>query len=224
MPIRINFLAAQLEQEAQRRRDPVKRGYLVGGLLVGIVLFVFLFLQIKLWRMREEQSLVDNKFDAIKQRYELALTNAARLQVGEQRLAALDALSRERLLVGNVLNAMQHVTMPQVSLTELRIGFNYKLTEAVKKTDTKPGAPAKVTETITMTLDARETAAAGGPAPGDLIESYREKLGSQPYFSTNMWALRMAGRSPVAVDAVSGDRYVSFKLEYDFKVKERLAP
>ena len=225
MPIRINFLAEQLAQEDQRRRDPVKRGYLLGVLLVGGVVFVFVFLQLKLWRMREEVALFDSKFKSIEQRYNQAVANQGRLKASNLRLASLDALARERLLLGGVLDAMQYVTLPQVALTEMRVNFNYKLLEPVKGATNAAGVvssalPARVAESITMTLDARDAGAPGGE-PGGLIDAYREKLQAQTYFKSNLPTVRMAGRSPLAIDAATGEKFVAFKLECGFTPKER---
>jgi hypothetical protein len=139
------------------------------------------------------------------------------------KLAALHQLAASRFLQAPVLNALQKSTVDDVQLTRLRTEQSYLLTEATKavtnSTRITPGKPARVTERITITLDARDTAA----TPGDQVARFKTGIAEQAYFKELLGGtneVRLANLSaPQATGP--GKPYVSFSLECRLPEKTR---
>lgn len=181
MPIRVNLLAEAQAQEDLRRRDPVKRALIVGAALVALMLVWSLSLWLKTMSYKSEvanlQKLVQTNSDKNKE----VLKNQK--QSGEigQKLGSLQKLSRDRLLVGNLLDAMQRITVQDVQLVRLRYDDSLIYNEEVKaNVEAKRAArPASVTDKITVSVDARDSSA----KPGDLIPKFQQAIGDAPYFA-----------------------------------------
>lgn len=229
MPISINFLAEQQAQEELRRKDPVKRGYLVGAIVVGVMLSLYLFLQLKLWSAHSEVSIYDNKFKSIESRYRQAQTNKVQLDDAQLRLAAVEAFSRERTLWANALNSLQFAALENVPLMEFRMQQQWSLSAAVPMktnangTMASPAKPARSREISSLVLAAKDygSRSSGGGEPGNQIDTYQSRLQNQPYFKTNVSAIRMKGRSQAQDEPGTKKRFVDFELECLFPEKER---
>lgn len=217
MPIRLNLLAEAKALEEMRRRDPVKRAAYVGAGLVGLMLFLSLFLYSKALVRRSELSRLETDLAAQNEAYQRVLANEKLLADTRLRLAALGRLATNRYLNGTVLDALQHTIVPDVRLTRLKTEQTYVLTEATKaRTNTtgkvEPGKPATATEKLTIILDAMDSS----PNPGDRVNQFKASLAASPCFST----LLGKGNEPVLrnlsapqTDPETGREHVLFTLE-----------
>jgi hypothetical protein len=201
MPIRLNLLAETQAAEDLRRRDPVKRGIWLGSLLVVAMLVWSSSIYFKMLVARHGLSQIESQLAKGGNDYRLVQENQGKTANIQKKLAALRQLASSRFLQGNLLNALQQVSLEDVQLMRVRVDQVYVPTEEVKsKTNSEGrvtlGKPATVKETIVVSIDARDSS----PVPGDQINKFREAVSTNSYFQavlskTN--AVRLAYRSPV---------------------------
>lgn len=185
MPIRLNLLAEAQAAEELRRRDPVKRAIWVGCLLVVGMLVWSSSVYVKGLMAKQKLSAVRGSIAARTNEYNLVLKNQAQTTDMKHRLASLRQLSTHRFLNGNLLDALQHVTLEDVQLMRLKMDMLYAVSPEVKgKTNTDGrivGAKAaSIKEAIVLTLEARDSS----PNPGDRVNSFKEAISTNAYFQS----------------------------------------
>lgn len=210
MAIRINLLAEAQAAEDLRRRDPVKRVIMFGALLVAAMLVWGGSLQMKVIVENRNLSSVQYQIDAQTNAYQAALSNNARITETKKKIADLRELTGQRLLEGDLLNALQKVTVDNVQLMRIKVSQAYI---------PRSGKTPSVTERTSVTLDARDSSA----NPGDQVGKFKAALAGYPYFKgvldpTNN--ISLTDESPPETDA-EGRNYVLFTLECHFPDKTR---
>src|SRR5882762_11485492 len=108
MPIRINLLAEAQAAEEERRKDPVKRGTYVAAFLVCLVVLWAVVLQFRILGANRKLTGLETKWKSIEKSYQVAVDAQRKSNEAEQRLFALQQMTTNRFLWGNVLNAFQH--------------------------------------------------------------------------------------------------------------------
>jgi hypothetical protein len=212
MPIRINLLAEGQAAEDLRRRDPVKRVIVVGVLLLAALIVWSSGLQLKIMVANSKLSSVQIQIDQDTNAYQMAITSQQQTAATRVKIAQLAKLTNARLLQGNLLNALQMVTVDNVQLTGVKVYQAYIPLQHAGKMDS-------VTERTMITLDARDSSA----NPGDQVGKYKAALAAQPYFKqmldpTN--AINLVDESSPQQDN-QGRNYVSFRFECHFPDKIR---
>lgn len=225
MLIRINLLAEAQALEELRRRDPVKRAIWVGAGLVILMLIWSASLYAKGLVRGSELNRLQAELQSHTNDYQRVLDNQKQLAGINQRLGALQQLTTNRHLSGNVLQALQQTIVDDVQLTRVKTEQVYLLTEGTKaRTNDSgavlPGTRATATERITLTLDAKDSSV----NPGDQVILYKQKLASHPYFQdvlgkTNEVSLR--GPSTPQTDPETSKPFVLFTLECRYPEKVR---
>jgi hypothetical protein len=225
MPIRLNLLAEAKAAEELRRRDPVKRAIWVGAGLVALVLIWSASLYTKGLVRGSELSRIQAELQSRTNDYQRVLDNQKQLVGINQRLGAVQQLTANRHLNGNVLQALQQTVVDDVQLTRFKTEQVYLFTEGTKARTNESGAvlppkPATTTERIVLTLDAKDLSA----SLGDQVILYKQRLASHPYFQnvlgkTNEIYLR--GPSPPQTDLETGKPFVLFTLECRYPEKVR---
>jgi hypothetical protein len=210
MAIRINLLAEAQAAEDLRRRDPVKRVIIIGVLLVAAMLVWSSTLQLKVMIANRNLSAVQFQIDTETNAYNTALSNNAKITQTKKKISELRMLTSTRLLQGNLLNALQKVTVDNVQLMRIKVSQSFIQ---------RAGKTPSVTERTSVTLDARDSSA----NPGDQVGKYKAALAAYPYFKemlnpTNNIAL--TDESPPQTDA-EGKNFVLFTLECYFPDKTR---
>jgi hypothetical protein len=211
MPIHINLLAEAQTAEDLRRRDPVKRVIIAGLLIVAGMLAWSSFLQLKVMLADSKLSQVQIQIDSHKDAYQSAITNSAKIAATKMKISALQKLINVRLLQGNLLNALQKVTVDDVQLTAVK-----EDQEFLSNNNTKQPA---VTERVVVSLEARDTSA----NPGDQVGKFSDALARYAYFKDDLDktnGIRLADESSPQQDQ-NGKNYVSFTLECHFPDKKR---
>ncbi len=214
MAIRINLLAEAQALEEQRRRDPVKRAIWIGGFLVFAVLAWSTSLQLKSLFARGDCARVESQLAARTNDYQQVLANQKKLADANSKLVGLNRLATSRLLYGTLLNALQQAALDEVQLMRMRTEQSYSLAEEVRaRTNANsrvvPGRPARVTEQIVLTLDARDNSA------GDQVNRFKKAVGDCPYFQLVLGKtneVRLTSLSPPQ-QGVDGKQFVLFTLE-----------
>jgi hypothetical protein len=212
MPIYLNLLAEAQVAEDLRRRDPVKR-VIFAGVLVLAVLFAWIsFLQLKVIVANQKLTAAQFQIDTHTNAYELVLTNTAKIASTKLKIAALQKLTQARLLQGNLLNALQMVTVDNVQLISVKVNQDYAIGGGGKQ-------PLSVTEHTVVNLDARDSSV----NPGDQVNKYTMALARQSYFRDTLDrtnGIRLAGESPPQQDQ-NGKTFVTFTLECHLPDKKR---
>jgi hypothetical protein len=184
MPIRINLLAEAQAAEELRRKDPVKRGAVLAVLLVLLELCWSSTRQVKIMAAKGELNSLESKWQAIEKNYQKAVDNHRKELDAEEKLAALQQYTTNRLLWGTTLNAFQQTLMgvDQIQVVRLKTEQSYVLNEEAKKPSetSKPGAKAVAasTEKVNLTIEALDFS----PQPGGQVNKFKEAITTVPYF------------------------------------------
>src|ERR1043165_4018899 len=131
MSIRLNFLAEAQAEEEMRRRDPVKRGIWIAGMLVACALLWSATLQIRMWAERSTLTRLTEQFES-EGKYKTVLQNQTNLAELTRKFQLLNNYSTNRFLWGSVLNALQLSALEDVQVTHFRADQSYVVTEEVK--------------------------------------------------------------------------------------------
>ena len=186
MPIRINLLAEAQAAEDLRRRDPIKRMIFGAVLVVALMLVWWSWLQLRVMVANQHLSQVQAEIQSHTNAYQVVLVGQIKIAEAKQNLAALQKLTSSRFLQGNLLEALQHATVPGVQLMRLRVDQTYVATQAsasvTNNTVVIPGRPGTVMESIVVSLDARDFS--GGL--GDQVNKFKDIISQQPYFRAEL--------------------------------------
>ena len=223
MPIRINLLAEALAEDELRRRDPVKRAIYVGALLVALSLVWFSSTWLEYMIEKNGLSLIQNDISSHTNEYNMVQNDRKKNNEIQKRIDALQKLSNDRFLQGNLLNALQQTYVPYVQLTRLRVDQSYVVSEAVPpKTNSLgvvPGRPAATVEKVVVTFDAKDYS----PNSGDQVNRFKDALIRQDYFSSNLDStngIRLANLSATQISP-EGKPFVLFTVECRFLDKNQ---
>jgi hypothetical protein len=186
MPIRINLLAEAKAAEELRRHDPVKRVIFVGALAVALTLVWSSSLQLETMLSKKEVTDRQTEIAARTNEFQRVLTDQKKTAVAKEKLNALKKMTNSRFLQGNLLNALQQVTVDSVRLTRLKVDqdcFSAAGTPSqTNKNGVILGRPSTVTEKIVVWLDARDSSA----NPGDQVNKFKEAVANQSYFKATL--------------------------------------
>lgn len=206
-----------------RRRDPVKRTIFFGAFAVALVLVWSSSLLLEEMLARRDLSQVQAEIDMHTNEYAMVTSNLKKITDAQSKLDALSRLSNARFLQGNLMNALQQMSVPDVQLTRLHVDQSYSVRQgsAAKKTDkgTTPAQPSSSTESITITLDAKDYSA----NPGDQVNKFKDAIASQSLFQTGLDTnngVRLFNLSPPQ-DGQDGKPFVLFTIECRFKDQQR---
>ncbi|HEV2330164.1 MAG TPA: hypothetical protein VGY56_15385 [Verrucomicrobiae bacterium] len=218
MPIRINLLAEAQAAEEMRRRDPVKRVVIGGVLLLAAMAVWSSTVQLKVMLANRELGQAQFRLDSHKNAYDAAITNNAKIAAIKLKISALNQLINCRMLQGNLLNALQKVSVDNVQMTGIRVDQAYAVSGGTKGKD---GIPTKsfVTERTVVTLTARDSS----PNPGDQVGKFMQALARQDYFRGMLDKSNdvvLTDESSPQLDQ-SGRNYVSFSVECHFPDHKR---
>ena len=224
MPIRINLLAEAQVAEDLRRQDPIKRVIFGGLLLVALVLVWWSWVQLRVMVAHSNLSQIEGQIQSHTNAYQMVLADQKKITETKSNLSALQKLTDDRFLQGNLLNALQQATVPGVQLMRLHVDQTYDaIAETASQTGDDgmviPGRPGSVTERITVTLDARDYSS----NPGDAVNKFKDVIGEEPYFQaaldkTN--GVRLTNLSPPQVGA-DGKPSVLFTLQCTYPDRTR---
>ena len=217
MPIRINLLAEAKAAEELRRHDPVKRVIFVGALAVALTLVWSSSLQLQTMLSKKEVSDRQTEIMARTNEFQHVLSEQKKIAVAKDKLNALKKMTNSRFLEGNLLNALQQVTVDGVRLMRLRVDQDYFPAAGTPSQTNKNGVilgrPGTVTEKIVVWLDARDSSA----NPGDQVNKFKEAVANQSYFKATL--NRTNGVQLInlsARQAVEGKPCVLFTLKCNF--------
>ena len=224
MPIRINLLAEAQAAEELRRRDPIKRVIFGGLLFVALVLAWWSWLQLQVMVAHSNLSQLEGQIQSHTNAFQIVQANQKKIAEIKNNLLALQKLTRDRFLQGNLLNALQQATVPGVQLMRLHVDQAYEVIDATTtQTDDDgrviPGQPGSVTERITVTLDARDYSS----NPGDAVNKFQDVISEVPYFQTALDktnGVRLTNLSPPQVGA-DGKPSVLFTLQCTYPDRKR---
>ena len=224
MPIRLNLLAEAQALEDQRRREPVKGVIWIAGLLLVLLLVWASTLQLRAFIAKSELNRVEAAMASKANAYKQVIENQKRIADANAKLLALQALSTNRFLHGNLLDALQRTTVDEVQLVHLKVDQTYFLVEEIKGrtngSKVLPGTPASITEKITLSLDGIDTSA----SPGDQVPKFKDALAANAYFcgqlsASNQVSLKNLSAPQIAPE--TGRAMVLFTLEFRYPEKTR---
>ncbi|HEV2320254.1 MAG TPA: hypothetical protein VGV18_10920 [Verrucomicrobiae bacterium] len=219
MPIRINLLAEAQAAEELRRRDPVKR-VIVGGLLFLAGMGVWSStVQLKVMLSNRELAQAQFQLDSHKKAYDEALTNNAKIAATQFQISALKKMSNCRMLQGNLLNALQKVSVDNVQLMAIKVNQIYDAVPGTKGPGGIEATKPSVTEKIVVTLNARDSS----PNPGDQVGRFMQALARQDYFNTMLDKTNgvvLTDESSPQQDQ-NGRNYVLFTVDCHFPDQKR---
>lgn len=219
MPIHINLLAEAQAAEESRRRDPVKFVIFAGAFLLVAMLVWYSTLLLEVLNANRELSQAQFQIDSHADAYQQGVTNCIKIAAAKTKIQGLQELVNARLLQGNLLNALQKISVDNVQLTGIRVDQAYTVTQGAAPKGGIAGKPAGATEKIVVILNARDSSA----NPGDQVAKFRDALSREPYFQemlnkTN--GILLTDESAPEQDQ-AGKNYVSFTLQCYFPDHKR---
>ncbi|MGA9777771.1 MAG: PilN domain-containing protein [Limisphaerales bacterium] len=206
MPIRLNLLAEAQAAEELRRRDPVKRVIFGGVLVVALIFAWWSWLQLRVMVAKSNLSQVEAQIQSHTNAYQVVLVDEKKIAETKGNLAALQKLTNNRFLQGNLLNALQYATVPGVQLVKLRVDQTYQADQT-----TAAHTNVTVTEKIVLSLDAEDFST----NPGDQVNKFKDAISDGPYFEAKLGGanvVRLINLSAPQVDS-SGKSSVLFTLQ-----------
>ena len=219
MPIRINLLAEALAAEDLRRRDPAKRAVFIGLLVVALALAWFSSTWLEHKIVQKNFGQVQDEIHTHTNDYNRVQLDLKNLANNQRRLAALQQLSTNRFLQGNLMNALQHIYVPNVQLIRVRLEQNYVHKEPAKTQGKAAAGKASSTEQITLILDAKDSS----PNPGDQVNHFKSAVMALDYFKSALNetnGVRLLNLSAPQA-GLNGKPFVQFTLECRFPDKTR---
>jgi len=214
MPIRVNLLVEAKMAEARRRRDPVKWAIYVGIFFVVLALVWSSSLQLKAMIVKRDLDQVQGSIQMRANEYAQVVLNQQKVAEINQKLEALQSLTTNRFLQGNLLEALQHATLNGVQLTRIRVDqsyFNVPGTESVTNSGRVIfGRPSTETERIVVSLEALDSSA----NPGDQVNRFKDVIAEQPFFKTLLDptnGIQLVSVSPQQIGS-DGKPYVLFSI------------
>ena len=226
MPIRINLLAEAQAADEERRKDPVKRGAYVAGFLVFLLGLWAASLQFKIIGAKSELGRLESKYKAIEKEYKTAVEAQRNSIEAEQKAAALQQMTTNRFLWGNLLNAFQQTlgAMEDVQVVRLKADQSYTIGEGTPNRTNEasviPGKPPTATEKISLTIDAMDVS----QRPGVRVNQFKESIATVPYFKdglTKTNGVLLMSRSAPQNSPNGRSTFVMFSLKCSFPEKTR---
>lgn len=215
MPIRINLLVESQIAEDLRRRDPVKRIIIGGVFAVALMLLWWSWVQLRVIVAEKDLSQIEAGIQSHTNAFQLVEVSQKKITGANEKLAALQKLTSNRFLQGNLLNALQQATVDGVQLVRLRVDQTYPATAATapqtNRTRVTPGRPGTITEKIVVSLDARDFSS----NPGDQVNKFKDAISRQPYFQAGLSktnGVRLTSLSPPQIN-LDGRSSVLFTLQ-----------
>ncbi|HVU09210.1 MAG TPA: hypothetical protein VHG89_11770 [Verrucomicrobiae bacterium] len=203
MPIRINLLAEAQAAEESRRRDPF-RFFIYGGIVVVALTFaVYSWFQLKVVVANRGLTQIQNQIQVLTNDNQRVVSNLKTITEDKAKLVALQKLTANRFLEGNLFNALQMATVDGVSLTRLRVQQSYSPVKKGKRTN--------IVESVVVFLDAQDA----GKNPGDQVNKFKDVIANQTYFKTMLSptnGVLLTGLSAPQNDP-NGRPFVSFTVE-----------
>jgi hypothetical protein len=132
MPIKINLLAEQQAAEELRRKDPIKRAVFAGVALMVLMIGWIAMTQMQVWAARYELSTNLTRLTKVEESSKQAKNRQVASLDAESRLKALDRYAANRFFWGTFLDALQHVAVDNIRLTEVRAEQRYNVSESLK--------------------------------------------------------------------------------------------
>ncbi|HEY0456553.1 MAG TPA: hypothetical protein VGE41_09265 [Verrucomicrobiae bacterium] len=221
MPISINLLAEAHATEEMRRKDPVKRALLAAIVIVAVFLVWSSMLQLNLIRSKAELGHLESSWKNIEKKYTVAVDLHRKAKEAEEKITALQQMSTNRFLWGNVLNAFQMTLggVENIQVSRLRADQTYIISEEAHKPNEKPTHGPTSTERITLLIDAQDYS----PQIGGQVNHYKANIATEPFFQSNLNktnGVLLLSQSPPLVDGRRGS-YVKFSLQCSFTEKVR---
>jgi Tfp pilus assembly protein PilN len=219
MPIRVNLLAEAQAAEVERRKDPVKRGLIVGAILVAVVLGWAAKLQISIGTSKTELTTLETKWQSLEKSYAGVVESQRQMIEAEQKLVALEQMTTNRFLWGTALNAFQQTLngIDDIQVVRFRTEQLYAMTEE-KKANTNgtiviPGKPGLATEKISMTIEAIDA----NRQPGSQVNHFKETVANVPWFQSNLQKTNGVLLTSLSAPQSTGSKpFVMFTLQCFF--------
>jgi hypothetical protein len=221
MPIRINLLAEAQAAEELRRKDPVKRAFLGGCILVGFVILWAGYLQLKVVGVKAEVEAHDQRWLNVKEDYEVLKASKDQADGLRARLNALERLSTDRFLWGPTLNALQFSTVSDIHVIKLRGQQTFQQIAAIPAKTNQSGVvshgkPASSIERTVFTINAKDF----GTEAEQNYNKFREAIEKNPYFASHLdpaGGVKLVDLVPPAPDPANpGRRFMLLILECRF--------
>ncbi len=217
--IRVNLLAEAQEAVEMRRRDPVRRGVWVMGLLALTMLSWAGLLSLDLYVKGLELQGTLKELQWAEKGVTLVSKYSQQARLNEQTAKALDQQAAERSLWTLPLNALQEVAVDGVQLIRLSLSQTIIRPTAplIQPKDGKKvlARPNPTLERLTLTLDAKNHAE---PAA---VDQFIEAISKQSYFREHLRAVNpvvLVQRLPPQVDPLDPAKtFIRFTVECCFR-------
>ena len=226
MPIRINLLAEAQAAEESRRKDPVKKGYVVSGLILFLAIFWSSSLQMKILSSKSRLDQSETKWTSIEKSYKIAVDARRQSLEAGQKLGALYQYTTNRFLLGNLLDGLHQIVNGNEDFQVVRLKTEQTFLIAEEQRGRTnvlraSASPKQVgaTEKVTMLIDALDT----NPQPGGQGR-LKEAIATVPFFQASLQktnGVLLTSLSAPQVGPLGGKPFVTFTLQCSFQERVR---
>jgi len=214
-----------------RRRDPLKRAAIGGGVIVAAGVAWCLVMQMQVSQVKGSLQTLEDDRGKLEKGSKAVEENFKKIKDTEGKLDALQQLALQRTLWAPVLNSLQKVmgdlTPPggpcPVTLLRFRVTQGYTYTEGKKPAAGAKGGgkPAVSTEKIVLSIEGRDY----GSEQEQNYTKLKEKLEADPYLKEQFRKdnpVRLAGFSERQTDPADPTKsFVTFSLECNYPERAR---
>lgn len=166
--VAINLLAEEQEIVDLRRRDPVRRGYLIAAAAVLLMLMWAGYLGYQIWRTGRAVKVQEAELQTLEKNSRESIAITSRAGELERTLSALNKQAANRFLWAPTLSALQYITVPGIEFHRLRL-------DRSQTTD-----PTNVVEKMVLTIQAKNYGDA------QTIDKLIENIAAFPYFTNTL--------------------------------------
>jgi type IV pilus assembly protein PilM len=174
--ISINLLAEEQEVIEARRRDPVRRGYLVAATAVALMFVWAGYLRFDIWREEAAFKSQEIELQTLQRNSRESIAITSRAGEIDRTLAALNKLAANRFLWAPTLNALQYTTVPGVEFHRVRLEQSH--TTEIRSASTNKAA--NVVEKMVLSIQAKNYGDA------QAMEKLIDTIAAFPYFTNTL--------------------------------------
>ena len=176
--VSINMLAEEQEIVDLRRRDPVRRGYMVAAVAVLLMFVWAAYLGYQIWRTEKTFNRQETELRTLEKNSRESIAITGRAGEIERTLIALNKQAANRFLWAPTLSALQYTTVPGIEFHRLRLERS-QATDIVRGT-TSTNKVTNVVEKMVLTIQAKNYGDA------QTIDKLIESIMASPYFTNTL--------------------------------------
>ena len=181
----INLLAEQKEEAEMRSRDPMKRGYVIAGVLVALMLIWYSVALVRAVQVESAVGKLTAELDSLQPKFAEADEEVKKMAEIDRALKELNHLSGTRFLFAPALNALQLTVVDNFQILRLQINQQTIGNKAVPAV-VDQGEIVAAAKPSTLVEQTIFTILAKSHQKPSAAEKFMDALGNSPWFKATL--------------------------------------